>query len=387
MHDGRLAAAQERLRGLEERLRAQQPYFIGFPAAHDYDYRELYGMFDYFLNNVGDPEIEPLHGCHTKELEREVVQFFAMMFRAPADHWGYVTSGSTEGNLYSLYAARERYPNAVVYYSRAAHYSIPKNAHLLRLPVEELATQASGEMDYSDLRRALRRHGQRPAIVVANIGTTMTEAKDDVAHIGRELEAAGVSERYVHSDAAMAGAYAAWLEPRPAFDFADGADCVSVSGYKFIGAPMACGVVVIRRKYKELVSRAVAYTGTPDVTIAGSRSGHTPLLLWYALQRWGVAGLRTRLGRCLELAEYAETRLRETGWEAWRNPQAITVVLREPPPRLVRKWQLATSDGWSHVICVPGLRRAQIDAFVADLRQESGRSRSLRAGAVSAPGS
>jgi histidine decarboxylase len=100
-----------------------------------------------------------------------------------------------------------------------------------------------------------------------------------------------------------------------------------------------------------------------------------------------VAGLRTRLGRCLELAEYAETRLRETGWEAWRNPQAITVVLREPPPRLVRKWQLATSDGWSHVICVPGLRRAQIDAFVADLRQESGRSRSLRAGAVSAPGS
>ena len=41
----------------------------------------------------------------------------------------------------------------------------------------------SGELDYEDLGEALSKHRDRAAIVVANIGTTMTEAVDDVGRI------------------------------------------------------------------------------------------------------------------------------------------------------------------------------------------------------------
>ena len=40
----------------------------------------------------------------------------------------------------------------------------------------------------------------------------------------------------------------AFLEPRPAWDFEDGADSIAISGHKFIGAPIPCGTVLARRK-------------------------------------------------------------------------------------------------------------------------------------------
>jgi hypothetical protein len=41
---------------------------IGFPAATDFDYGELTPFFDYLLNNVGDPEVDPLFRQHTCRL-------------------------------------------------------------------------------------------------------------------------------------------------------------------------------------------------------------------------------------------------------------------------------------------------------------------------------
>ena len=80
------------------------------------------------INNCGDPFTETTYKVQTHNIEREVVSFVADIFRAPKDnHWGYVTNGGTEGNLYGLYLARETLPTAKAYFSKAAHYSIKKN--------------------------------------------------------------------------------------------------------------------------------------------------------------------------------------------------------------------------------------------------------------------
>ncbi len=310
---------------------------IGFPGATDFDYGPLAPFFtSHLLNNVGDPYTDGVAANHTKALEREVVTL---------------------------------HPRGIVYASEAAHPACAKAVDLLAMRSIMVRADDSGEVDYADLRTQIGRRRDRPAIVVATIGTTMSEAVDDVRRITSILDALAVRRRFVHADAALSGIPLALLDPaaRPGLDFADGADSAVVSGHKFIGAPMPCAVVVVKASHQTRATRSVAYTGSPDTTISGSRSGHAPLLLWYALRRHGIDGLRRRAQACRDLAAYTHRRLVEVGWEARRNPHAFTVVLRTPPAAVTDRWVLASNGGWSHIVCMPGITREHIDAFVAAL--------------------
>jgi histidine decarboxylase len=360
----------EVLRTLREHLDTDRTTNIGFPSTFDFDYRPLWPLFNYVLNNVGDPYAESAYPANTKHLEREAVEFFADALRAPReDRWGYVTTGGSEGIEYGLLLARTLLPDAMVYLSAAAHYSARKIVDKLRMASVVIRTRPDGGMDIADLRRAVAAHRDRPAIVLATIGTTMTEAVDDVATIRKVMANLAVQRCYIHADAALSGLPLALLgtEERPAFDLADGADSISVSGHKALGSPFPCGVVVTRRSLKQRVGAAVDYIGTHDTTIGGSRSGHAPLVLWYALTLHGADGLRHRFDTARQVAQYAVDRLRQAGWPAWRHPHAMTVVLDTPPAAVVRRWRLASSNGTSHIVAVPGINTAQIDQLVAEL--------------------
>ncbi|RAJ94054.1 histidine decarboxylase [Larkinella arboricola] len=362
----------ERLQRYKDLLAERSSNAIGYPFALDFDFSELHTLFQYHINNVGDPYIESNYDVNSHSMEREVVEFFADLFRAPKhNRWGYVTSGGSEGNLYGLYVARELYPEAVIYYSAATHYSISKSIRLLNMPSCMIRIQPNGEMDYKDLEESIKRYSNRPAIVVANIGTTMTEAKDDVPTIRSVLQKAAVKSHYIHCDAALSGSYLAVLEEEPQFDFANGVDSIACSGHKFIGSPFPCGVVVIKDQYKERVSKPVSYIGSFDSTIAGSRNGHSPVFMWYAIKQQGREGLLRRALECLSLAEYTQRRLQEHGIAAWRNEKAITVVFPKPSASICRKWQLATNAGQAHLICMPGISQQRIDDFIEDLLKET----------------
>jgi histidine decarboxylase len=357
---------------LVRRLSCARDTDIGFPGATDIDFSPLRPATEYLLNNVGDPYIDPVTGNHTKEQEREVLEYLANLFGAPLDdRWGYVTSCGTEGNDYGLWLARSLYPDGYVYYSEASHYSVGKAVDRLALPSRVVRATDTGEIDYSDLRSLV--NPSRPAIVVANIGTTMTEAVDDLAAIRSTLTAAGVRRHYLHADAALAGVPLA-LQAKPGtFGLAAGAHSITVSGHKFLGTLEPCGVVITRRSLREHLSRQVAYIGTLDTTIGGSRSGHAALRLWYVIRSLGTQGLQRRAEQSRALAAYALDALTELGWEAWRaSPHTFTVVLKSPPAAMLARWPLASTDGWSHIICMPGVTRDHIDRFVADLRDTIG---------------
>jgi histidine decarboxylase len=144
-------------------------------------------------------------------------------------------------------------------------------------------------------------------------------------------------------------------------------DSLCVSGHKFLGTPLPCGVVLARRGHVNHITRPIDYISGPDVTISGSRPGLAALQLWYALRRPGLLGHRARATAARELARYTVARLRAIGWECWRHEHAFTVVLRTPPAPVLARWSLATEGRRSHIVCMPGVQRAQIDAFVADL--------------------
>ncbi|MES2961918.1 MAG: histidine decarboxylase [Pseudomonadota bacterium] len=359
---------QNRLDTYIEKVKERAQNFLGYPVSIDFDYSELYPLLKYPLNNLGDPLIESTYDLNSRSIEREVVQFFAELFKAPKDNfWGYVTNGGSEGNLYALYVARELYPTGMVYYSEATHYSVQKNISLLGMPSILIRAQENGEIDYEDLKDAVHMHRDRPAIVIANIGTTMTEAKDDISQIKKALKNSAIRSHYIHVDAALAGTYLALLEKEPKFDFENGADSVAISGHKFIGSPIPCGVVVVKKNYKDRIGQAIPYIGTLDTTITGSRNGHSPVFLWYAIKKFGLEGLKERAQICLEVAEYTETKMKEKGIAAWRNPNAITVVFPKPSQEVCVKWQLASDSGLSHIICMPGVTKEKIDDFLKDL--------------------
>ncbi len=353
-----------------ESVKYHSDHVMGYPCARDFNYDALKPFLDIPLNNVGDPFAESTNKDNSRQFEREVLAFWADLLRAPKDEWwGYVTNGGTEGNLYGLYLARELYPKGIVYYSQDTHYSVSKNLHFLNMRNIMIRSQPHGEIDYDDLRETLRVNRDVPPIIFANIGTTMTEARDNIATIQGIIHDLAIPNYYIHSDAAMCGSIAPFLKDRPSFDFADGADSISISGHKFIGSPIPCGIVLARKQHVNRIARSVAYIGNLDTTVTGSRNGLTPLILWYAMKQQGREGLAKRVENSLELAAYTVDELIKIGVPAWRNKDAITVVVPEVDPDIKAKWQLATANGISHIMLMPYLTKQHVDALIADIKQ------------------
>lgn len=358
---------QVKLASVLERVKSASDTLVGYPCNQAFDYSELLPFLAYHMNNVGDPYAETNFGPNTHDLEREVLAEYARLTQAPVDEtWGYITNGGTEGNMYGLYLARELHPQAIVYYSEDTHYSVAKSLRVLGMRSIMIRAQQNGEMDYDDLTESLRIHRDSPAILFANIGTTMKGAQDDVARIKHILGDLRIVQHYVHADAALSGMILPFVDDPTPWDFAAGIDSISTSGHKMIGSPLPCGMVLARKAYVSRIARSVEYVGVLDTTLTGSRNAFCPLLLWYAMKRLGFSGMKEVVSGCLTLADYAISALSEKGIPAWRNKNSITVIFPRPSEDVVRKWQIAPYGSIGHLITMPHVTRDMVDDFIAD---------------------
>ena len=363
---------QQRLDALLRDFEALHQHQVGYPCNQNFDYSALLPFLSYCPNNVGDPFHDSNFRSNTHEMEREVVGFFADLMHLPQDQaWGYVTSGGTEGNMYGLYIGREMFPDGVVYFSQDTHYSVVKILRLLKTRNIMIKSQENGEIDYDDLYETIRINRDVPVIIMANIGTTMKGAVDDVGKVREILHDLAVTNSYIHGDAALSGMILPFVdEPQP-YGFDAGFDSVAISGHKMIGSPIPCGVALTRSEYVARIARSIEYVGVLDTTLTGSRNAITPLMLWYALQQHGRDGFREMVAECLAVAEYAVARFNDCGIPAWRNKNSVTVVFPKPSRDVVRKWQLAPYEDIAHLIAMPHVTRETIDAVIDDCLESS----------------
>lgn len=359
--------SKNRLAALEELFREASAHAMGYPVNLAFDYTEILPFLNYNANNVGDPFHGTNYRINSHDFERDVIARFAGLMRLnPDDAWGYVTTGGTEGNMYGLYMARELHPNGVVYFSQDTHYSILKILRVLNMRNIMIKSQENGEIDYDDLHETIRINRDVPVIFMANIGTTMKGAVDDLRRVRSILDDLAVTQSYIHSDAALSGMILPFVpDPQP-YGFDEGADSLAVSGHKLIGSPIPCGVVLTRKEYVARISRSVEYVGVMDTTLPGSRNAWTPLLLWYALERYGEAGFRQVVGRMLDLANYAVERFNRAGIPAWRNPNSVTVVFPKPSSEVIAKWQLAPYRDIAHLITMPHVTGEMVDQLAEE---------------------
>lgn len=366
---------QKRLDEFWDHCVRNQYFNIGYPESADFDYRSIERFLRFSLNNCGDWSKYCNYVLNTFAFEHEVMEYFAELFEIPfEDSWGYVTNGGTEGNMFGCYLAREIFPESTIYCSRDSHYSVAKIVRLLRMKCRVVDSLANGEIDCDALVAGISHDRERHPIILANIGTTVLGAVDDIAEIQRLLSRAGIvrSDYYIHADAALSGMILPFVDDPQPFSFADGVDSICVSGHKMIGSPIPCGIVVAKRANVARVSVEIDYISSEDKTISGSRNGHTPLLMWKAIKSLSRSDLQRRVRHALEMAQYAVDRFRAAGVDAWRNRNSITVVFPRPSEVVWKKHCFATSNDVAHLITTPHHKDSTridrlIDDVIADL--------------------
>ncbi|CDG20727.1 Histidine decarboxylase [Xenorhabdus poinarii G6] len=352
-----------------------QYFNIGYPESSDFDYSYLQRFMQFSINNCGDWGAECNYLLNSFEFEKEVMQYFAELFKIPfEDSWGYVTNGGTEGNMFGCYLGRELFPDGTLYYSKDTHYSVAKIVKLLRIKSCLVESLPTGEIDDHDLLQKIIAHQEPHPIIFANIGTTLRGAVDNIKIIQQRMQQAGIAREhyYLHADAALSGMILPFVDNPQPFTFADGIDSICVSGHKMIGSPIPCGVVVAKRKNVERISVDIDYISAQDKTISGSRNGQTPLMMWAAIRSHSFADWRHRVKRCLEMAQYAVKRFRAAGINAWRHDNSITVVFPCPSVAVWKKYCLATSGDTAHLITTAHHHdSSKIDRLINDVIAES----------------
>ena len=367
----------------KEKLEQRTDKHMGYPYNLDFDYGPLECLQKFMINNLGDPFIESNYGVHSREFEIGVLNWFAKLWEIDvADFWGYVTNCGTEGNLHGILVGRETLPDGILYSSVETHYSVFKAARMYRMDAIKVDTLASGEMDYDHFKSLLMQNQDRPAIVNVNIGTTVRGAVDDLDRVIDILRECGFNENnfYIHCDGALFGMMIPFVKKAPKVSFKKPIGSVSVSGHKFVGAPVPCGVVMTRLRLIKSVSSDVEYLNSRDATIMGSRNGHAPIYLWYTLTIKGYDGIRRDVEKCLRNAHVLRRMLHEADIQTMLNELSSTVVFERPEEEeFVRKWQLACESDIAHVVVMPNISIKKLETFVTELIESRARMAARKA--------
>lgn len=98
-------------------IETQKEHFLGYQANQKMQYSDETKQFlDCHVNNIGDPFTGGNFTVNSKIMETAVLDYYAQLWNAklphspsdPESYWGYVlTMGSSEGNLYGLWNARD----------------------------------------------------------------------------------------------------------------------------------------------------------------------------------------------------------------------------------------------------------------------------------------
>ncbi|XP_054819463.1 serine decarboxylase-like [Prosopis cineraria] len=298
-----------------------------------------------------------------------VLNWFAKLWEIEkSEYWGYVTNGGTEGNLYGILLGRELYPDGVLYISKESHYSLLKIARISRVKCVIVGTRPSGEIDYDELKASLLAHQDKPAIVNLNLGTTIKGGIDDLDLVPQILKDCGFTQErfYIQCDAALFGMMLPFINGALQISFKKPIGSVTVSGHKFLGCPIPCGVLITHLNYVELLSREVEYIASRDTAISGSQGGHASIFLWYVPDKRGFNGLQD-VNECINKAIYLQNCLKGYGIGVMLNKFSNIIVFERPlDDAFGHKWILVNEGKMSGIVVLQHVTMEMLDSFVTE---------------------
>jgi len=373
------------LNDLNQFISQKQKNFMGYPCNAAF---KLDKFFDWWaqsslsrspMNDVGNPTAETNYALNARQFELTVLQFFADLYRLKP-HWGYITSGGTQGNEQGLYMGRhalEKYGEPILYHSEQAHYSIASLSKVLSLESKIISATSNGQMDYDDLKEKLDPH--RPALFSLSIGTTFKGAIDRIEIVQKIVKEQGIKHAFYHADAALFGGYLAFYpdSAKPDINFDKYPyDSIAVSGHKFFGSPTPLGIFLIREKHlKAMHAEYIEYIHSLNMTLPCSRSALNTLILWWMISTTSREEFAKEALLLVENAAYLHRELQKKNYPTWLNPYSNTVFFKAPSEDLCKRWTLSdytcpVLGHLAHIIVMQHVDKQMLDKFMEELDQE-----------------
>ena len=364
---------KEILDEFEEYIKERTNYHLGYPYNLNFEYNDLIRFMKYSINNLGDPFQESNYGVHSRRFELEILDFFSKLWKID-EYWGYVTNSGTEGNLQSILVARENFPEGILYASQDSHYSIFKAAKFYRMNAVPIKSSWDGCILLDDLRDQISKRLDKPIIINVNIGTTVKGAVDNLDGVLGVLKQLNISRKnfYIHCDGALFAMMLPFInyDNKIKVDFELDIDSIAVSGHKFLGCPMPCGIMITRKKLMKPLLQPVEYLNSVDSTITGSRNGQSSLYIWNVLIDKGISGLTQDANNTMNNAEYLLNQMKKNKISCFKNKLSSTIVFQKPSKKIIDKWQLACTGDIAHVVIMPSVSIKKIDLFLEDLKND-----------------
>ncbi|XP_026378004.1 serine decarboxylase-like [Papaver somniferum] len=197
----------------------------------------------------------------------------------------------------------------------------------------------------------------RSSILHLFAGITVKGVIDDLDCVIKILKTTGFGEDrfYIHCDGALSSLMMPFVKRAPKILFEKPIGSVCISGHKFLGCPMPCGVHITGLDHIKALSRNIEYIGFQDATLMGSRIGHAPIFLWYALNQKGHQGLQREVQMCLKNSQYLKERPHASGISVMLNEFSNIVVLE--------------SHGMKNSSAIGSCLQFKFDEFLRDLAE------------------
>jgi len=307
------------------------------------------------------------------EIELVTIDWLRQACGLPAMAGGVFVSGGSMANITALAVARQvrlanRMEGAVVYGSDQTHSSVQRGLGVLGFEAEQFCTVPSDSqyrLDVAALRDAVegdRTAGRIPFCVVANAGTTNTGAVDPIRTLAEFCHEEAL---WLHADGAYGAAAVFCERGRALLDGLGEVDSLAIDPHKWLFQPYEAGCVMVRNEpwlretfhiLPEYMEDTVGREGEVNYCDRGIQltRGFRALKLWMSFQVFGRSGFEAAIRRGFELAELAETVVREMpAWEVVTPAQMGVLTCRcvphgMPPGQIDR------------------LNRELVDAVIAD---------------------
>jgi glutamate/tyrosine decarboxylase-like PLP-dependent enzyme len=183
----------------------------------------------------------------------------------------------------------------VLIVSEDTHYSIAKASNLLmidwiKIPVNFEDRTISKEVFKNQLLKA-QKNGKNYFIVVANMGTTMFGAVDDI-HLMTDVLQENNLEFKLHIDGAYGGFFYPFSNPESTMNFENPhVSSITIDAHKMLQAPYGTGIFICKKGLIEnVLTKEAAYVEGMDLTVCGSRSGANAVAVWMILFTYGGNG-------------------------------------------------------------------------------------------------
>ena len=319
-------------------VRTSHPQFIGTLRA-GYNVASLVGEFlaDITNTSMSTYEGSPVATLIENKLIKKMTEIVGFN-----DGDGIFVSGGTQANLIAVLSARNtldpnikktglrRQHDLVLFISDQAHYSYVSAANVLGLGVQNIIRVKSdelGRMDTEALEIAIQTaimENKAPLFIGATAGTTVLGAFDPIEDI------ASIASKYdlwLHIDGAFGGSALLSNRYNSLLAGSELADSFSWDAHKMMGVPVPCSVILTRNSgvlfdtctttdTNETPSYVYHNIGSEsydlgEKSLQGTRKADV-LKLWFSWKYYGDEGYENQLNHVVELAQYAEQKIKMT---------------------------------------------------------------------------